>query len=90
MKKQILYGDDANLKHIFNYLQNSGDSCCQSVAQILRSQPEERSKKAPYAQELILMGIIKRSNDLRLVIRNKIYEEALEIFFDEYRLQGRT
>lgn len=90
VKVHVLHGSNPNLAHVYKYLKNSGDFYCQSVSQILRSQPEKRKEKSPYAQELILMGIIKRSNDLRLVIRNKIYEEALEIFFDEYRLQGRT
>lgn len=90
VKVQILQGSNPNLAHIYKYLRNSGDSYCRSVVQILRSKPEERSEKAPHAQELILMGIIKRSSNLHLVIRNKIYEEALEIFFNnEYQLQDR-
>ncbi len=90
VKADILQGSNPNLTHIYKYLTIGGDSYCQSVSQILRSKPEEQSEKAPHAQQLFLMGIIKRSSDLRLVIRNKIYEEALKIFFDEYRLQGKT
>lgn len=89
VKAHILHSSNPNLAHIYKYLRNSGDSYCQSVSQIFRSKPEARKETAPHAQELLLMGIIKRSKDLRLVIRNKIYEEALEIFFDEYRLQNR-
>ncbi|MEM9274257.1 MAG: hypothetical protein AAGA80_15035 [Cyanobacteria bacterium P01_F01_bin.143] len=86
----ILQGSNPNLDHVSKYLKNSGDSYCQSVANILRSKPEERSENAPHDQELILMGIIKRSSERRLVIRNKIYEKALDKFFDEYQLQDRT
>ncbi len=90
VKTDILQGSNPNLAHIYKYLKNSGDSYCQSVAQILRSKPEELSENVPHDQELLLMGIIKRSSDLRLVIRNKIYEKALENFFDTHRLQGGT
>ena len=90
VKVKILQGSNPNLAHIYKYLKTSGDSYCRSVVQILRTKPEEQSEKAPHAQELILMGIIKRSSNLNLVIRNKIYEEALEIFFNnEYQLQDR-
>ncbi|NEP13554.1 MAG: AAA family ATPase [Symploca sp. SIO2C1] len=78
--KHILYGSDANLTHVLNYLRTSGDSYCQAVYKILHSQPEEQSEKAPHAQELILMGIIKRSSNQCLIIRNQIYKETLEIF----------
>ena len=89
VKVKILQGSNPNLAHIYKYLKNSGDSYCQSVAQILRSKPEALSENVPHDQELILMGIIKRSSNRSLVIRNKIYEKALEKFFDTYRLQGR-
>ncbi len=91
VKEYIFKGNDANLAHVFHYLRNSGDSYCQAVSQILRNKPEERQETAPHADELILMGIIKRSSNLRLIIRNKVYEEALKIFFEqESRHRGRT
>ena len=86
VKTNILQGSNPNLAHIYKYLTNSGDSYCRSVSNILRSQPEELSENAPHDQELLLMGIIKRSSDRNLVIRNKIYEKALERFFNTYRL----
>ena len=89
VKVQILQGSNPNLAHIYKYLKTSGDSYCRSVAQILRSKPDELSENAPHDQELILMGIIKRSSNRCLVIRNKIYEKALDKFFDKFRLQGR-
>ncbi|MDJ0901899.1 MAG: AAA-like domain-containing protein [Xenococcus sp. MO_188.B8] len=90
VKVKILQGSNPNLAHIYKYLRNSGDSYCRSVAQILRSKPEALSENVPHDQELILMGIIKRSSNRFLVIRNKIYKEALEKFFDTFQLQGRT
>ncbi len=80
VKKDILCGSDANLTHVYNYLRNSDDYYRQAVVQILRSKPEERKETAPHAEELILMGIIKRSSNLHLMIRNKIYEKALKRF----------
>jgi hypothetical protein len=91
VKEHILTGNDANLAHIFHYLRNSGDSYCQAVSQILRSESGERKETASHADELILMGIIKRSSNLHIIIRNKFYEEALKIFFEqESRNRGRT
>jgi hypothetical protein len=93
VKEHILYAkvNDANLDHVFHYLRNSGDSYCQAVSQILRNKLEEQSEKAPHAPELLLMGIIKRSSTQHLIIRNKVYEEALKIFFEqESRHRGRT
>ena len=86
VKQHILYGDDVNLLHVYHYLRNSGDSYCEAVCKILRHKPEERREEAPHAQELLLMGIIKRSTNLKLIIRNQVYEQALKIFFEnEYK-----
>lgn len=90
VREQILFGNDANLAHVFHYLRNSDDSYLQAVCQILRNSREKQSEKAPHAGELILMGIIKRSSSLCLVIRNKVYEEALKNFFEhESRTEGK-
>lgn len=90
VKTLILDGSNPNLAHVDKRLRESGDAYCKSVADILYSEPEERKETVPYAQELVLMGIIKRLSNLKLVIRNKIYEEALKIFFDGFQLQDRT
>lgn len=85
VKDQIVYDNDANLIHVSHYLEDSGDSYCKSVSQILRNKPEARKKTTPHAKNLLLMGIIKRSKNQCLIIRNKLYEEALDKFFNEYR-----
>jgi len=75
----FLYGNDANLTHIFNYLQE-GEAYRDQIFAIFK---REKRRSVMHAADLLSIGIIKRSNDQHLVIRNKVYEKALSDFFDE-------
>jgi len=75
----LLYGDDANVTHILHYLQES-ETYRDQVFKILK---QERRRSVMHADDLLSIGIIKRSRDQYLVIRNKIYVETLNTFFAE-------
>jgi hypothetical protein len=82
----LLYGDDANLAHITNYLRDSKEYCDQ-VFKILK---KEARKSVMLAEELLTIGIVKRLHDLRLSIRNEIYKEVLKNFFEGEEPEGRS
>jgi hypothetical protein len=77
--ENFLSGDDSNLTHILHYLQARREYSDQ-IFKILK---EERRKSVMHTEDLLSIGLIKRSTDQYLIIRNKIYEEALNIFFTE-------
>ena len=76
--KHILYDSDANLSHILDQLEKSPEYQ-KRVVTILRS---GKRKSVWSADDLLSIGIIKRSEDLHLVIRNKIYEKVLNDLFE--------
>ena len=77
--KHILYDSDANVAHIFNRLQDSKAYREQVFAILTKA----KRKSLMHAEDLLSIGIIKRSSDLNLKIRNKIYEEKLNTFFND-------
>lgn len=91
VQNKILDGDDGNWTYIRYYLHNWGESHCNAVNKILRKKPAESIKLVAHDKDLMLIGIIKRSSNQSLIIRNKVYEEALKIFFEhEVRRRGET
>ncbi len=80
VEKYFIYGNNANLAHIFNYLLENDKSCQDSVFKVLN---KEQLKSVNYDQDILTVGIIRRSNDLYLTISNKIYEKALKNFFEQ-------
>lgn len=75
----FLHGNDANLAHILNYLQEN-EAYRTPIFQVLKS---EKRKGVMLADDLSAIGIIKRSSNLDLIIRNKVYEQRLNNFFAE-------
>jgi hypothetical protein len=76
---QIIWGNDVNLAHVIDYL-NSPENYGDTVFQVLRNKPR---KSVPRVNDLLSIGVFKRSADQFLIIRNKIYEERLNIYFNE-------
>jgi len=85
VENNFVYGENANIEHVLNYLRINKGGCQDSVFKILNNQ---RPKAIAEQQELLLVGLIKRLEDNSLVIRNKIYEKVLQDFFDQQQHQG--
>lgn len=73
VEEYILYGDDTNLNHVSKHLRKNKEFCNQ-VFTIL----DEKRRTVIDEQDLFTIGIIKKSSDFYLMIRNKIYQEWLE------------
>jgi len=76
---KVLYGGDNNLAHIIKHLLDE-KKYKSSVYKIFN---KERRKSIAHFEDLLAIGIFKRSNDFFLIIRNRIYEERLRAFFDQ-------
>lgn len=78
--RYIIHGDNPNLTHICNHLRDN-KNYREQVFMIL----ERGSRKSiPYKEELLALGIIKRSENLQLTIRNRIYQRALKNFLHDF------
>ncbi len=77
----MIYGNDANIAYVKDYLENQDKSYRDSLQQILHQQLEESIKSVAHDGELLKMGVIKRSNSYSLIIRNEIYKEVLRTVF---------
>ena len=81
VEDHILYGDDPNLTHVIGFLWDSEKEYRDQVFEIFGK--EKRIKTLKNAEDLLSIGIIKRSSDRHLIIRNKIYHEALKDLFEK-------
>jgi hypothetical protein len=75
----FIYGNDPNLSHILHYLRER-EPYRTPVFTILK---QAKRKSVMYAEDLLSIGVIKRTSDQYLSIRNNIYRQALDTFFAE-------
>ncbi len=75
VKSNFVYGKDENLDHVLR----ESDKYRDSLFEILRNQTMKSVDKAE--RDLLDIGIIKRSKNFELYIRNKIYMEVLNNLF---------
>ncbi len=85
VENNLIYDNDVNLEHLFNYLERlekKDGSYFRAVKRVLYTGQEQPIRTLEHENDLLLIGVIKRLEDRRLVIRNKIYEEKLKNFFE--------
>ncbi|MGK7875348.1 MAG: AAA-like domain-containing protein [Xenococcaceae cyanobacterium] len=73
----FIYGNDVNIAHVKRYLDYKDKSYRDSVWKVIHNQT---LLSIPHGQELTSfgIGILKRSEEYYLIIRNPIYEKALK------------
>ena len=77
VRQEILYQNDPNLAYTFDYLWRNQDYR-DRVHLIFQTENTEKPRKTIQNEEdLLAVGIIKRSAESYLIIRNNIYREAL-------------
>lgn len=80
IKINFLNGKDANLDNILHYLERNSTSPRDSIFKILKN---ENLKTVNHDDELFVAGFLRRMDDQCLAIRNQIYVQTLEIFFEK-------
>ena len=85
VENKMIYDSDVNLKHVFHclrHLDQKNGSYFRALQRVLYAEEENPIRTIEHENDLLLIGVIKRLDDRRLVIRNKIYEEKLKNYFE--------
>ena len=84
VQNELIDNNDVNLEHIFhclNNLEQETGTCFSAVKQVLNGRQGQPIRTIEHQVDLMLIGIIKRLANRGLVIRNRIYEQKLKLFF---------